>query len=414
MRTFDRLVLLVGTNPLPNLVVADYFLKTPNSVEKIYLIHSESRGYQKGTLEEAIRLEEILKERHSDRKGLFPLQKISLSDVSNAREIRQDLKDKLLSKLPNGCKIHLNYTGGTKAMGIHVYDTLKEARGISEKSFSYLDARTFRIVDDDKGITTEDLRDTTKITFSEMIRLHGLERKNKDKDTSEFSDTLNFFKSLIEIEKDSLDTYFNDYDRKLFENKKGGLAEKIKDLKEETKQTQISGKLLEAFKALPEDWRFFDSNGVYVEPKDKNIKSPLMYLDGIWLEDYVYEVLKEGYPDLDFYKNWEIKKEEWRPDSKFEIDVIALRGYQLIGISCTTADILSLCKSKGFEILLRTRQIGGDEAKAVLVTRLPEDKVVILQASLIADTAGSDNILVLGNKDLKREQLIERFKDFIK
>ena len=44
-----------------------------------------------------------------------------------------------------------------------------------------------------------------------------------------------------------------------------------------------------------------------------------------------------------------------------------VKGYQLIGISCTTANEKKLCKSKGFEIILRARQIGGDEGKAILI-----------------------------------------------
>lgn len=414
MKQFDRLVLLIGTNPLPNFVVAEHFLNTMQ-LKKVYLIYSEKTRFYDGTFHEAERLEDVIRARHPKKRDLLPFQKIAISDISTAKVIRQEVEDKLIEKLPPGCKIHLNYTGGTKAMGIHIYNILKEAKEISEKSFSYLDARTYQIVDDDEGITTKDLRDNISISFDEMIRLHGLNRANEDKDTSEFKETLSYFKQIIK--NNALDDYFRYYNRPLFENKKGGLVEKTNDLKEETKKTRISGELLEVFKTLPEKWRFFNDNGEYVEPEDKNIKSPLMYLDGIWLEDYVYEALKalkEGCPNLNFYKNWEIKKPEWKNDSKFEIDVIALRGYQLIGISCTTSTGTELCKKKGFEILLRTRQIGGDEAKAVLITRLPSKTVDIIQDSLRADTAGGDNILVLGKEDLKREGLLEKFSDFIR
>lgn len=410
MRDFDSLVLLIGTNPLPNLVVLEHFIKNM-PIKKVYLIHSAKTQFYDGTLAEAERLEEVLKDRHKDSKDLFPLEKIALLDISSANEIRREVQEKLIDKLSPDSKIHLNYTGGTKAMGIHVYNALKESQNIKEKSFSYLDARTYKIVDDENGYITGDLRETIKISFDEMVNLHGLNRVNKDRDSSEFKDTLNFFKEMILTCK--IDNYFRYYIRQLFENKKGGLAERTKDLKEEMKNTQICGILLEVFKTLPEKWRFFNGNGEYVEPVDKNIKSALMYIDGLWLEDYVYEALKEKCPDFAFYKNWEIKKTNWQDYSKFEIDIAAIKGYQLIGISCTTSNVQSLCKSKGFEILLRTRQIGGDEAKAVLITRLPDDKVEILQDSLRADTAGVDNILVLGKEDLKKERLIEEFEKFI-
>ncbi|MFN3479888.1 MAG: hypothetical protein ACK415_05835 [Thermodesulfovibrionales bacterium] len=410
--TVDNLILLVGTNPLPNYVVAEYFL-TKETIRDIYLIYSEASRFHKGTLKEAERLQEVIRARHPDKGDLFPLKKVSLSDISNAEKISRDVHEKLLSKLPANCSIHLNYTGGTKAMGIHVYNTLKEAKGIREKTFSYLDARTYQIVYDDNCVVTEDLRETISVNFDEMIRLHGLNRLTEDKDTSEFKDTLNFFRDLIQ--NDKLDVFYKDYSRQYFQCKNGNLASKTKDITDEIRngQTKIKGLLLEIFKTIPKKWRFFNEDGEYIEPDNQEIKSVLKYLDGDWFEDYVYETLKGSSHKLQFYKNWTVKNPEWLNDSRFEIDVIAIRGYQLIGLSCTTSDDNRLCKSKGFEILLRTQQIGGEEAKAILITRLPEDKVSILQDSLKADTAGSDKILILGKQDIKAERLLERFTNYI-
>ena len=39
--TFKDLVLLIGTNPLPNFVVAEYFLGKNKNIKKIWLVHSE-------------------------------------------------------------------------------------------------------------------------------------------------------------------------------------------------------------------------------------------------------------------------------------------------------------------------------------------------------------------------------------
>ncbi len=406
----ECLVLLVGTNPLPNFVVCEYFL-TNRSITDVFLIYSEGTKFYKGTFEEAENIEEVVKARHPDKQGQLNFHKIALSDISSAQRIRQDVKERLIDRLPENCTIHLNYTGGTKAMGIHVYNCLRMAQGIKYSSFSYLDARTYSIVDDNEGMLAGDLRNTISVSFDEMIKLHGLQRVNVDKDTSEFKDTLDFFRCLIHHDK--LDDFYKDYDRTTFEDKRQNLASKPKDLKEELRNGQIKGLLIDLFKVIPPKWRFFDDSGKYVEPQDQKIKTAIKYIDGDWLEEYVYEVLKHNYPKLSLYKNWEIKKPQWSDNSRFEIDVIAIKGYQLIGISCTTSTEYSLCKSKGFEILLRTTQIGGDEAKAILITRLPKDKVEGLQDSLRADTAGGDRILLLGKEDLKGDQLIEKFEEFV-
>ena len=99
-----------------------------------------------------------------------------------------------------------------------------------------------------------------------------------------------------------------------------------------------------------------------------------------------------------------------------------LFGYQFFGISCTNSQDRALCKSKGFEIMHRSKQIGGDESKAILITFLsnqkakdgneitPED----LQKELETDTGGEGNILVLGSNDLRPNILAKKIEDFIK
>jgi hypothetical protein len=61
----------------------------------------------------------------------------------------------------------------------------------------------------------------------------------------------------------------------------------------------------------------------------------------------------------------------------------------------------SLCKSKAFEVLVRSRHMGGDLARSALVSLLPGNIVSELQAD-IADAWGSANATrVFGLEDLK-------------
>lgn len=131
MNTFTDLVLLIGTNPLPNYVAAEYFLKHNQELNNIWLVHSEEVARQIGTRTQAEHLEGVLKERHSDNSTLsFPLPKVALSNISNAREVLHDTNEKLIKKLPENSRVHLNYTGGTKAMGTHVYRAIEQDKTI--------------------------------------------------------------------------------------------------------------------------------------------------------------------------------------------------------------------------------------------------------------------------------------------
>lgn len=436
--TFKDLVLLIGTNPLPNFVVAEYFLKRNKNIEKIWLVHSEKveSHFQAGTLELAENLEKIIKDRWKDKHESlqFPLEKISLSDVSNASRITVNIES-MITKLIRNESFHFNYTGGTKSMSTHSYWNLKGLGDDVEKSFSYLDGRNFRLIlDEPDEVIAKDLRKEVKITFEELIKLHGFERINED-GTNPFVKTLDIFTNLVE--NDRLDEFYKvngSYDRKLFENNKGKLAEKegqLKNNKEKIDNFRPNKIFQDIINSMPEEYRMFDNNGVYKwglsnSKFEKTYYKTLEYIDGGWFEEYIAQILNDKFcnkkndeenfkANLKISTNWVIKKTEWNdPDANFELDVIMVNGYQLTGISCTTAEKKYLCKSKGFEIIHRTKQIGGDEAKAVLITFMDNKTRDVVQKELLYDTGVTQgNICVLGINDLKKGNLIKKSKKFI-
>ncbi|MBW1746404.1 MAG: hypothetical protein JRJ25_08915, partial [Deltaproteobacteria bacterium] len=424
---FKDLVLLVGTNPLPNFVVAEFFLKKNENIEKIWLIHSEKNEnyFQAGTLECAKNLEKIITDRWKDKhkKLQFPLEKNPLSDVSNASKITANIKN-MITELKENKSFHFNYTGGTKSMSTHSYWNLERIGEDVKKSFSYLDGRNFRLIlDYPDEVIADDLRQEVNITFKELIELHGFERRNED-GTNLFANTLEIFTNLIE--SDRLGEFYEDnggYNRKLFENDKGELAEKgqlksNKKKKEKIDELKPNKIFQDIIDSMPEEYRIFDNNGAFKWGLAKNnFKKTLKYIDGEWLEGYIAKILEDEFCNntgITFNNDWEIKKPDWPGDAYFQLDVIMVHGYQLTGISCTTAKKKSLCKSKGFEIIHRTKQIGGDEAKAVLIAFMDAKTRDAVQRELLYDTGVTQgNICVLGINDLKKDKLIKKIKKFI-
>lgn len=453
----QHLVLLIGTNPLPNFVVAEYFLQQPESkIEKIWLIHSTENTIQAGTSDQAANLERVLKGRWAKKYPyIFPLEQIALNDVSNAMQIRHDLSNSKLPKaLVDASGFHLNYTGGTKAMSLHVYRSLSEMTQHVQSSFSYLDGRNFRIVgDDDNGIISENLRQTITISLQELIALHGFQRIEKqasvsdDAPISEFPETISAFRQIIA--QDQLSGFYSSaggYQRERFENKQRKLAEKVSQL-DKTKidpcpqtcpQCGYQWPLTEVpyrpntifqtiLNTLPAEYRLFSEQGQFQWTLSaKKFSTALKFLDGLWLEDYAFTLLHELFQENPFFKglwenkqlrlqrNWNIQQPGWQGNN-FELDVIILYGYQLIVMSCTTDSTKSVCKHKAFEILRRAKQIGGDEAKVIVLTRLDSDTVVILEQELLHDTgAPHHEILVLGMDDLKQQQFDEKITYFLR
>ncbi len=344
---FKHLVLLIGTNPLPNFVVADYFLKINSKIKTIWLVHSEENRLQGGTNQQARNLEDLLKKRWVNKHSslTFPLEKISLSDVSDAVVIRREIEKKMLKRIASD-SFHLNYTGGTKAMAIHTYLCLQELPSNQQRSFSYLDTNNFRLIGDDEKIIADKLREKISLEFAELIALHGFIRKNTDKDCP--------------VNKQEQERLFN---------------------------------------------RF-------IEPgKKEDLK------DGRWLEVYIAQKIRDKmshkFNNSKLLQNWEIRKADWR--TYFELDIILLYGYHLVGLSCTIASSKEKAKLKGFEIIQRCKQIGGDEVRAIIVTGLEQGVTELLQEELEYESGGTKkNILALGLADLRKEELyLRKIEDFV-
>jgi len=413
---FKHLILLVGTNPLPSYIVADYYLHKNPYIEEIWLVHSEKTNFQDGTYVYAENLKKAIeKNLIIGRSSPVSFSFVPLSNVSNAKEISRDIYKLLIQNLSEDSSVHLNYTGGTKVMGTHIYLTLEKALKILKKSYSYLDARTFSIIDDAEGCITSDLRDSVKLAFKDLIYMHEFERKNIDS-SNDFGLVTEKFRKIIGA--GCLQEYFNagaGYDRTLFENmhKKGELAEKVKQINrvkiEAYKPNQVFKGILDSF---PPGCNLIND---ICTINDSNFKRAVRFLDGEWFERFIYCLLKEklNMPNAEILFDWKIKKKNWKTD--FQLDVILVKGYQLIGISCTTSRSKPICKSKGFEIIQRSRQIGGDEARAILFTLLDTYNKTELQNELMEDTGGAmSNILVFGFNDINDEYIIDKIKDFIK
>lgn len=176
---FTDLVLLVGTNPLPNYVVAKYFYNNNQNLRRIWLLYSEKTFIHDGTRQYADDIERVLDKEFNEEVSI---KKRPLKDNSNADIIIKDVNDRLLEDSEIGDKIHLNYTGGTKAMAVHIYRKL-EKQPSKRFSASYLDARDYRIkFDHNPNLNTGDLRKNINIgiTWENLFHLHNhKKRKNK-------------------------------------------------------------------------------------------------------------------------------------------------------------------------------------------------------------------------------------------
>ncbi len=400
----STLVLLVGTNPLPNYVVAKYLYNSAEvglKPDNVLLIHTPE------TEKVARRLQKSLEE---DLKA-------AIAPLHNFNDPFESGQQSNLKKvLKNQASIHLNYTGGTKAMGVRVYQIVKELENGSNKVFkySYLDAskHLLRFDDGDSDPKTAtggsyDMRRIVDISLATLKSLHNLE-PGKENSKKEFPGP----------------------GRWLFDNLvlNSGNGPTISGLRDWTRQFRAGEKLVQPKDLAANPWPDgpgfedfaerikvqpglnFNSSGKFTwEDLPKKEREQLIeYLDGAWLERPVYELLTGGPVKFDppvTLHQFDLKlKNQASIKKEMQLDTVLLRGYELAVISVTTSKNEGVIKGKAFEALHRAEQLGGEQAFAVVVTLADRDQVNSVRDDLETNfgTDAKIHLKILGLEHLQK------------
>lgn len=425
----DYLFLLIGENPLPNYVAARLLLKDqklPAYKRTLYLIHTT------WTEAAAKRLKNILKfETDSPNLSDEEIQLLSINDdESDAYRIKKKIREEL-NHISAG-SIGLNYTGGTKAMSVHSYRALFYEQPDKSKEqytkrqdvvFSYLNARRLEMcIDREDGE-----RDSYKVTpellqvsLDKIFKLHGWQEWTSEATTytSKLNNAAEAFAKFYHQLDDAQE--WREWCRKTFKDEYGnwkkGKGEQAVDLDRFKSRTLIKD-ALDQFGITENTSRFKDVD--FKTLGFKKIGNIYDWLDGTWLEHFVFLQAKKisngcCIRDCDIATSIYIKEPNSSNNNKCEIDVAFMRGYQLFAISCTTAILpnqnkkLDLYKNKLFEAYIRSRQIGGDEARVALVCPVDKKGVTKLETEIL-------NVLNSEPESLRKDHKIKVFgrEDFM-
>lgn len=387
-------VFTVGSNPLPVYVVAEYLLKTPRQDEKHfprpdYLIFVYSKETEK--------IQEKIQERLRDKfKQYVRIEGVDLGNGEREEDtVLNSLKNKLLnlSKSSKISTLHLHYTGGTKPMSVFSYLAVKEfaqEQGI-KAIFSDLHPDEAVLVSNQQ--CSDDLRKIVRLNVDQIIKLHGMDISHSGNQQLEYPDLdmKSFEKEIPSLIDMSLK--YNKY------NKSGNEEEK----------NQIIKELNSIFSSImPKSWEEYVKNSV---------------LTGKWLEDYMLYQLQQLQNEFfitDLRKSVKAKYN----GRDCEIDVVAIRGYQMYLFSCTTSDGVKSVKGKAFEAIYRADQLGGSHARVIVVSLLPQipqsghnSSIETLENDLSSfDARFNKKCKLIGRDDLLDQEklkanLLEVFKD---
>jgi len=355
----DNLFLLIGTNPLPNLVAARLLLKEDGT---LYLIHSADTGLT------ALQLETVLMERY----GICQCRKIEVHEA-DAHDIEGRI-NALIHNLKGSVGLH--YTGGTKTMAVHTYRALEAALSDADfpPVFSYLDAKSFKLRVDPAW--REQVLLEVKLTLDDLLKLHGISLKSglPTKSVILPATATALAQAAPSHGLQAWRDWCSDVLRKQAHTGKSWKRKSelrgINLALPDAPVLRDAVTILKSELGLPADTVELSLDPSRLNwPFHKNEPKYLcQWLDGTWLEYYVLLQIRAVEEACQLH-DWGMTLATDVESSlfEFELDLAAIRGYQLFGISCTTDLSKTIGKSKLFEAYIRSRQLGGDEARVGLV-----------------------------------------------
>lgn len=374
----DHLVLLIGTNPLPNYVAVKLLAKN-NTL--LHLVYTD------GTHKIAENLKKVL---IKEGKSEVNIKLWLLEDGRDPSEICR-CANSIINTIIRGT-IGLNYTGGTKPMAVHMHRVFSACK--RDVIFTYLDGDNLFIrVDAKDGNPSKAIAidDTVQLTIEKMLEMHG----RKQKSISHKNITQNMqatAKKLLQLYCEGDESL-----RKKWRNKCNTTLQGSKDELKAAKFPNESPfiELLSNFNGI--EMTEMKPLGQMAQDQKWNIQDFAEWLDGKWLEHIVFQILQSLTPVCSINEVIHSLSDTTRAID-FEFDVAALRGHQLFALSITTGTDRKKCKLKLFEAYVRARQLGGDEARTALVCAFDDAKS--LEQEINSDWETYGRVRVFGRHDL--------------
>ena len=331
----NEVILLVGGNPLPNYVAA-HALRCTHEINQVHLLYTDEVEDVKNNMLNCL------------NASSFFCRESYIRDAGDASAIRDACRDICEDS-------HLHYTGGTNTMAAHVHAEWKGVCSDANQA-SYLFARDDQLIFDNG--TKESIPPSIQLDLPTLATLHGLTDADPRSSSASCTDP-----QPSEADAIAERTFCTP---KLAQQMYEEVPDKESVFKKKPFDPSAKGLTLSVGCPIPHScW------------SNKQIKPWLKFLRGVWLEEWVYQQIKNtGVIDCKYLYVGIEPKIKGRP---FELDVVAIRGHHLYVMSCTISDSTGLCKSKLFEVAMRARQLGGDMARSALVCLAQQSVVDNLQ-----------------------------------
>lgn len=318
-----------------------------------------------------------------------------VDDATCPTAVRRAL-DRLMESNASG-RLLLNYTGGTKVMAAHARLALESIER-REAAALYLDEggrnRQPRLRFDDGTSKTLAEYPEIPLTLSTVLALHGI--RHKPREAKEPAPTTEDAREIMcKVLKDPPLVAALYCERQRLEDRE------YSNPKAATSVPFVAERygLRLSVPVFPTE-ALLDGLGNRRD-RESWYKQWYKFIGGEWLEEWLGGQIRAL--DLAPVPEVTVGVNAYRGEkqAQLEVDLAVVRGHRSYFVSCTTDTRKHICKSKLFEIAVRSRQLGGDLARAALVCLADDLTVSELQADVDNMWGASNTTKVFGISDVR-------------
>jgi len=447
-----RVIATVGTNPVPVLAACRRLVEYTNSGELVLLCSFDVEQ----------QAEAILSLLRKVMKALPASRLIRIGDATSPKDITEAIQDEFLQNCHPEDEVYFHYTGGTKAMGHHVMKALAIAlRGgkIAALEDSYLDPTIHQVLNElDQHVdpAIDDERKTWNLEVGQLAALHGLtHRFEVTRHGGKVRFAPGLARTVSQAPNPSPDP-LPDWAMIAWAMAKGMVGRR--DLSRAMTSSPNGKRWNTGWPSLPNpansqsegfiwpdggvDWNdvptllnsHFD-RPVWREDRTFNpavlsgveLESVSKLCSGGWLEVIAWDALRqalnenaEAAPNFRVHSSTQFARHYLGKFVQFELDVVAVLGYQLLVVSCSASADPKIIKQKGFEALHRAWQVGGQGARVIVLGLQSQEEAEQTALDLQIDLGGMlrEPIQVWGTEELglrgrRGPNLVANFRTFL-
>ena len=369
-----QLIMTVGTNALP-VWVAWYHLKHKLDQPKVRFIFTDDTESQKDLLVQHC--------------GAADFGSHIKTSPGNPGTVRGDIRQRILNGLDEETThLHVHYTSGTKVMGVETVSAIEKR--LSEMSNVTLDT-TYLDPRGNKGpclrsrrgvISPSDARQNVEPDIERIARLNGF--------------------TPAPFDRTYWDRVIGRYNHEYWDRNRGA------DIR----------KYLPAPARLDQNQKQEGSNVLNIM---NNWNHPT--INPTNFEYAAYVALKQALKGIEttnskrsnykvYHKVYVKRTGANIRDAEFELDVVAVLGYQIVVVSCTLETGSAAIKEKGMEVILRARQLGGDEAQTIVLCKGRSDIAQRVEKGLHDEIGSASYPLQIWGTD-KWRNLQDQFTNYL-